>query len=129
MNKEMAQEFKAQPMWKVRAKLTAKSLCANWGMFAHSKLGPVGLFLIVFFLLFGLVHPLYLVYRGSDKIYDPVVGFAYDLLPEGNPHPPTLSHPLGTDILGRDVLGQLMYSTSKAFVLGLIAAGFGVLIS
>lgn len=125
----MAQEFKAQSMWKVRAKLAAKSLRANWGMFAHSKLGPIGLFLIVFFFLFGLVHPLYLVYRGSDKIYDPVVGFAYDLLPEGNPHPPTLSHPLGTDILGRDILGQLMHSTAKAFMLGLIAAGFGVLIS
>lgn len=127
----MTQQFKVQAMWIVRTKLAMKSLRKNWSLFVHSRLGLIGLSLVIFFLLFGLAHPLYVAVRADNEIYDPVTGFAYDLLPTGetNPHPPTWAHPLGTDILGRDVLGQLMYSTAKAFMLGLIAAGVGVFIA
>ena len=38
------------------------------------------------------------------------------------PAPPSRSHWLGTDPVGRDVLSQLMYSTRAAFALGAIAA-------
>ena len=36
--------------------------------------------------------------------------------------PPSLSHLLGTDPLGRDVLSQLMHSARSEFLLGLLAA-------
>jgi len=38
------------------------------------------------------------------------------------PAPPSSTHLLGTDPLGRDVLSQLLYSTRAAFALGAIAA-------
>ena len=56
----------------------------------------------------------------SPAVYDPVTGFAYDEV--RNPAPPSLSHPLGTDPLGRDVLSQLMWSTRSEFLLGVVAA-------
>ncbi|MEX2419152.1 MAG: hypothetical protein WD652_02120, partial [Acidimicrobiia bacterium] len=45
------------------------------------------------------------------------------------PAPPSDSHWLGTDPLGRDILSQLMYSTRAAFFLGAIAAVVTVLIA
>ncbi|MEX1208778.1 MAG: ABC transporter permease [Acidimicrobiia bacterium] len=45
------------------------------------------------------------------------------------PAPPSDSHWLGTDPLGRDILSQLMYSTRAAFLLGAIAAFVTVLIA
>jgi len=114
---------------KARWKLFVKSFRKNWELFVASKIGPIGLGIIIFFVLFGLAHPLYMLYQHNDEIYDPVVGFDYDLMPATNPHPPTWSHPLGTDVLGRDILSQLMYSTSREIMLGLIAAGAGVFIA
>lgn len=45
------------------------------------------------------------------------------------PAPPSRTHWLGTDPLGRDVLSQLMYSTRAAFAMGSIAALVTVLIA
>jgi peptide/nickel transport system permease protein len=45
------------------------------------------------------------------------------------PAPPSQTHWLGTDPLGRDVLSQLMYSTRAAFLLGAIAAFVTVFIA
>ena len=114
---------------KARWKLFLKSFRKNWKLFVESKIGPIGLGMIIFFLLFGLAHPVYMLYRHDSDIYDPVTGFAYDLEGASNPHPPTWSHPMGTDVLGRDILSQLMYSTGHDIMLGLIAAGAGVFIA
>ena len=56
----------------------------------------------------------------EERVYDPVVGYAFDETRQ--PAPPSLSHPLGTDPLGRDVLSQLMFSARTEFLLGLLAA-------
>jgi peptide/nickel transport system permease protein len=45
------------------------------------------------------------------------------------PAPPSARHLLGTDPLGRDVLSQLMYSTSSEFALGIVAALVTVVIA
>ena len=57
---------------------------------------------------------------GGPRIYDPVIGYAFDETRQ--PAPPSLSHPLGTDPLGRDILSQLMFSARSEFLLGLLAA-------
>jgi peptide/nickel transport system permease protein len=51
---------------------------------------------------------------------DPEVGDTITILEQ--PGPPTAKHLLGTDPLGRDVLSQLMFSTSSEFTLGIVAA-------
>ena len=112
-----------------RLRLFARSMRNNWRLFVASKIGPVGLGIVIFFVLFSIAYPVYMAYRNDPSIYDPVMGFDYDLMPATNPHPPTPSHPLGTDVYGRDILSQLMYSTGHDLLLGLIAAGAGVLLA
>ncbi len=46
-----------------------------------------------------------------------------------HPAPPSATHLLGTDPLGRDVLSQLMWSTRSEFILGLVAALVTVIIA
>ncbi len=112
-----------------RLRLFARSMHNNWRLFVASKIGPIGLGIIIFFTLFSLAYPAYMAYWHNDRVYDPVMGFDYDLMPAVNPHPPTPSHPLGTDVQGRDIMSQLMYSTGHDLLLGLIAAGAGVLLA
>ncbi len=120
-------------LWRARVGLFFKGLRQNWALFADSKIGVVGLVIIVFFGLMVVAYPVVRqtvwddrgfdpVHRANFEVYDPVTG--YDLAPEGEEHPlaPSWRHPLGTDILGRDVLSQLMFSTRDEFVLGLTAA-------
>ncbi len=61
----------------------------------------------------------------SSLPYDPITG--NDGL-YNNPAPPSLLHPLGTDPLGRDIMGEMMYSTPREFVLGVTAALITVII-
>jgi peptide/nickel transport system permease protein len=58
---------------------------------------------------------------------DPEVGDTITILAQ--PASPSSKHLLGTDPLGRDVLSQLMYSTSSEFALGIVAALVTVIIA
>jgi ABC-type dipeptide/oligopeptide/nickel transport system permease subunit len=68
--------------------------------------------LILFSIVGSLITPIKLTY----------VGAAEPLLP------PQLHHPLGTDILGRDILALLYAATLNSGKIGLIAAAIGTLI-
>ncbi|HLE79716.1 MAG TPA: ABC transporter permease [Dehalococcoidia bacterium] len=120
-------------LWRARLGLLFKGLRQNWSLFADSRIGVVGLAIIVFFGLMVVSYPLLKqtvwndrgydsVHQQNFEVYNPVTG--YDLAPEGQEHPlaPSTRHLLGTDILGRDVLSQLMFSAKDEFVLGLTAA-------
>jgi peptide/nickel transport system permease protein len=115
------------PLWRVRLGLFAKSMRANWAMFAENPIGLLGLGVIVFFGLFALVHPLLMKTVWDPVIYHPVSGFDMEIA--FHPASPSARHLLGTDPLGRDVLSQLMYSTRFEFVLGILAALVTVLIA
>jgi len=58
---------------------------------------------------------------------NPQVGDTITILEQ--PAPPSSKHVLGTDPLGRDVLSQLMYSTTSEFLLGIVAALVTVIIA
>ena len=107
-------------LWAVRATLAVRSLKQNWSMFRGTRIGIVGLAIILFYLLLAAAHPILMNTVWDEKTYDPVVGYAFDETRQ--PAPPSWSHPLGTDPLGRDVLSQLMYSARSEFMLGLLAA-------
>ena len=120
----MLAEYPQQPavpsLWKVRLGLAARSLGQSWSMFLGTRIGVIGLVIIVFYLLLAAAHPILMNTVWEQRIYDPVVGYSFDETRQ--PAPPSLSHPLGTDPLGRDILSQLMFSARSELMLGLLAA-------
>lgn len=110
----------ADSLWKARLLLAARSLRQNWSLFLRTRVGVVGLGIIVFYALLALAHPMLMNSVWEPSVYDPVVGYSYDEVRQ--PAPPSPKHLLGTDPLGRDVLSQLMFSARSEFLLGLLAA-------
>jgi ABC-type dipeptide/oligopeptide/nickel transport system permease subunit len=78
--------------------------------FTESKLGTVGVAILLFFVLFSFAGPL--VYH-SDQTQGNLLGT--DL-------PPGAGHPLGTDASGYDELGRLMLGGQASLEIGLFAA-------
>jgi peptide/nickel transport system permease protein len=103
-----------------KVRLALRGLKEAWDIFVESRIGVLGLGIIVFFALLALAHPVLMATVWDSAIYDPITG--YDPGQVSQPAPPSLRHPLGTDSLGRDVLSQLMYSTASEFILGITAA-------
>ena len=89
-------------------------------MFVATRVGLVGLAIIVFYALLAASHPVLMNTVWEPSVYDPVVGYSFDEVRQ--PAPPSRNHLLGTDPLGRDILSQLMFSARAEFLLGLLAA-------
>ena len=78
--------------------------------FAHNRLAVVGVAILLFFVVFCFLGPLF--YHGNILETDLI-----------NSHdPPGAGHPLGTDVNGFDVLGQLMKGGQAALEIGFFAA-------
>lgn len=92
----------------------------TWRLFAESKIGLLGVAIIIVYALLAAAHPILMRTVWSPAVYDPFLGI--DPLVTSNPSPPSATHLLGTDPMGRDVLSQLMFSTRNEFVLGFLAA-------
>ncbi len=112
---------------KIRFKLLWRAFKENWKIFSESKIGMVGLWIIIIFAVAGfIVYPILTAtvwksnLTGGMVSYNPITG--YDFVAASNPAPPSWTHLLGTDPLGRDILAQLLYSTPREFMLGIIAA-------
>jgi ABC-type dipeptide/oligopeptide/nickel transport system permease subunit len=82
--------------------------------FARNRLAIVGLAILAFFVLFCFAGPL--VYHG-DIVN---TSLSSTLLPPG------AGHPLGTDNVGLDVLGQLMKGGQSSIEVGFFAALIGI---
>ena len=105
---------------KARLVLAARSIRQNWSMFVATRVGLVGLAIILFYALLAASHPVLMSTVWEPSVYDPVVGYSFDEVRQ--PAPPSRNHLLGTDPLGRDILSQLMFSARAEFLLGLLAA-------
>jgi peptide/nickel transport system permease protein len=117
----------SEPLWRIRLSLFSRGFKKNWALFAESPIGLIGLGVIVFFGLIALAQPILVNTVWEPKVYDPINGFDIEI--PYHPSPPTARHLLGTDVLGRDVLSQLMYSSRFEFALGLISAIVTVMIA
>ncbi len=84
--------------------------------FAQNRLAVVGLGLIVFFLLFCYLGPLF--YHGNVSVADVTHSSS----------PPVQGHPLGTDTTGFDVLGQMMVGGQASLEIGLLAAAIATVV-
>ena len=108
------------PVWRVRLKLMWRGFKSNVALFAENPIGLIGLGIILLYALMIIAHPILMDTVWNPNIYHPVVGI--DISTAQHPAPPSATHLLGTDPLGRDNLSQLMWSTRSAFILGLVAA-------
>jgi peptide/nickel transport system permease protein len=81
-----------------------------WRRFRRNRLAVIGLGVVVFFILFCFVGPL-VYHTDQTKTNLGAINLA-----------PSLAHPLGTDAVGHDELGRLMYGGSVSLTVG-IAAG------
>ena len=60
----------------LRKKLRREAFKKNWKLFKESKLGMVGLYIVVFFFILAILQPLLFITGIWNKgIYDPVVGY------------------------------------------------------
>lgn len=84
--------------------------------FAQNRLAVIGLGILAFFVLFCFVGPL--IYHG-DTINTSL---------ENTLLPPGAGHPLGTDNVGLDVLGELMKGGQASIKVGFFAAFIGIFI-
>ncbi|KIX13316.1 ABC transporter permease [Dethiosulfatarculus sandiegensis] len=92
----------------------------NWRIFRKNLLGRIGLTLLAMFFLmalFSYVPPM------IDPMYNPMTGVDPNVVfAQG----PSLTHPLGTDFMGRDILSQLLAGARVAFMVGISAAFMSV---
>lgn len=58
--------------------------------------------------------------------YDPAQQFPEGLSPEGQPLPPSPKFPLGTDLLGRDLLSRMIWGARTSLTVGVLANGVAV---
>ncbi len=94
----------------------------GWSIFKESLLGRIGLTLIAIFALMALAS---FVPPMIDPMYHPMHGV--------DPHisqstPPSWSHWLGTDFMGRDILSQLLAGARVAFMVGVSAAFMSIVL-
>lgn len=87
-----------------------------WKLFTDSPFGLIGLYLIIAFLLIGLLAPFLAPYNPSQQNTG------------GDFETPKLEHPLGTDRNGRDIFSQLVYGTQISLIVGLTAAFIALVI-
>jgi peptide/nickel transport system permease protein/oligopeptide transport system permease protein len=112
----------------------------SWRRLKRNKLALVGLGIIVVFLSVGVVESVFYEAHwhvrsapdtgnapGYLAPYDPN-GVNYALSPEGIGSPPSLSHPFGTDYLGRDILSRTLVATRVAMLVGIIAVAIALTI-
>lgn len=116
-----------EPMWRIRLRLLWRSFIENWRLFLENPIGMIGLGIVIIFGLMAFAHPILMKYVWEPRVYDPVIGYDISIL--AHPSPPSSTHLLGTDPLGRDVLSQLLYGTRFGFSLGISAALVSVIVS
>jgi ABC-type dipeptide/oligopeptide/nickel transport system permease subunit len=105
---------------KIRSSLSWQRFKMGWAVFSQSPLAILGIILIVIFAIMAIAHPVLMKTVWPRGTYDPVTGFDMKVFP--HPSPPSSSHLLGTDTLGRDVLSMLLAATTPTFLIGLTAA-------
>ncbi len=87
-----------------------------WRPFVASKMGPIGLGILIFVALVALFAPL-IAPDGPFKLGGPRLAA-----------PGTEGYLLGTDHLGRSMLAQLVYGARVSLVIGVVAAGISLIV-
>lgn len=94
----------------------------GWQIFIRNPLGKGGLVILFAFMLMALA-----------SFFVPMLGDMYDPMTGIDPvikvsTPPSAAHWLGTDNVGRDIFAQLLEGAKVAFIVGLSAAFFSIVL-
>lgn len=98
-----------------------RSLWADaWNRLRKNKAAVIGLIVVVLFVLVALFAPLLAPHNPVAQV--PNNGFRQPFwVDTGNPKTTgTMEYPLGTDILGRDLLSRLLYGARVSLLVGLV---------
>lgn len=87
----------------------------------------LGLAMLVIFGIMAISHPILMSTILDRARYDPIVGFDSVYFP--HPTGPSITHPLGTDNYGRDVMSQLLYGARVSFGVGIVAGIVAAVVS
>ena len=61
----------------IAKKIRREALKKNWRLFRRSKLGMIGLYIVIFFLFLSILQPILFITGVWNKgTYDPVVGYS-----------------------------------------------------
>ena len=94
----------------------------GWQIFIKNPLGKTGVIILAVF-MFMAIASFFVPLIGP--MYDPMTGIDPDIRVSTGP---SLAHWLGTDNVGRDILAQLLEGAKVAFIVGLSAAFFSIVI-
>ena len=97
-------------------------LRGGWAIYKQNLLGRIGLSLLVMFALMAIcsfIPPL------IDPMYQPMTGVDPEITKSTGP---SLTHWLGTDFMGRDILSQLLAGARVAFLVGVSAAFMSIVL-
>jgi len=84
--------------------------------FLRNRPGIVALMVVVIVVLAAIFAPYIAPYDPDQQFFD-------GLTLEGMPLPPNARFPLGTDLLGRDLLSRLIYGARVSLIIGVVANG------
>ena len=104
-----------------KMRLAMRGFREGWSIFLESRIGVVGLVVIIIFALMAVSHPILMATVWDDATYDPVTGYAFDQTEQ--PAAPSWKHLLGTDPLGRDVLSQLLFKLVERGAIAFVVCG------
>jgi len=86
-----------------------------WTIYKGSRIGMVGVSLVLAFIIIAFVAPWLAPYHPRALVGTPFL-------------PPTEEHLLGTDQVGRDIYSELLWGTRISLMVGLLASAFAVAI-
>lgn len=99
----------------------AESLSRIWQFARQSRLAMTGLIMIACFVTVGLLAPAIAPFEPMEKSYSAEKKLE-------RLQPPSLKHPMGTTLYGRDVFSQILYGTRTVLMTGFLTALFVALI-
>ena len=111
----MEAEMTVGPLLRERLSPTVRRLRDFWSLYKGSRIGMLGLFFILAFIVLAVVAPWLAPYDPRGLVGTPF-------------QPPTSGHLLGTDQLGRDIFSQLIWGSRISLLVGLLASAFSVAI-
>lgn len=89
-----------KPMWQVRLKLLQRGAASTWTIFRESKVGLVGVGIILLYALLMVAHPILMDHVWERSVYDPVIGYdrfldwmtKYQIYDVAHPSPPSFKY-------------------------------------
>lgn len=106
-------ELTARALLRERFSTYARRIRGFWGLYRGSRIGVLGLSLILVFVVVAAVAPWLAPYDPRGLVGTPFL-------------PPTGKHPLGTDQVGRDIYSELIWGARISLLVGTLASAFAV---